>query len=68
MTSGDESRSTPGSASRANRKIRLKCPCGESLVEPNSDALVASAFDHLREVHPDLADRYSREDILLFAY
>ncbi|MBM0127421.1 DUF1059 domain-containing protein [Pimelobacter simplex] len=44
----------------------LYCPCGDVIRADDEDDLVARAQEHLREVHP--RRRYSREEILFFAY
>jgi hypothetical protein len=49
-------------------KKRLQCPCGELLVAEDEDALVVKAEEHLAQEHPDLADVYTRENILFMAY
>lgn len=45
----------------------LECPCGEWLTADDEDGIVAAAEEHLRAVHPDLADAYEREQILFMA-
>ena len=52
----------------APRPLRLDCPCGERLVGRDEDELVANAFAHLRAVHPQLADEYTRDHILMMAF
>ncbi|MFC0529820.1 hypothetical protein [Phytohabitans kaempferiae] len=47
---------------------RLDCPCGEHIVGDNEEDLVERAFAHLRDSHPNLADAYTREHILVLAY
>jgi predicted small metal-binding protein len=49
-------------------KRNLVCPCGKFIQGKDEDDLVVKALEHLREEHPELADSYSREDILLIAY
>jgi hypothetical protein len=49
------------------RPLRLACPCGDLLVAADEAALVAEANAHLDEAHPDLAGRYSAEEILFLA-
>ncbi|MEA3019364.1 MAG: hypothetical protein QOI47_888 [Actinomycetota bacterium] len=46
----------------------LPCPCGETIVGESEDDLVDKAKEHLAAVHPAIASRYDREDILLMAY
>ncbi|MEU6192288.1 hypothetical protein [Streptomyces sp. NPDC047061] len=38
------------------------------LTGEGEDGLVEVAQEHLRAVHPDLADTYGRDEILVFAY
>ena len=45
----------------------LDCPCGATLTGLSEDDIVQVAFAHLRETHPDLADDYEREHILVMA-
>ncbi len=49
-------------------KTQLDCPCGQHIVGENEDDLVEKALAHLREAHPELADTYSRDQILFVAY
>jgi hypothetical protein len=49
-------------------KRRLRCPCGEVIDADDDDELVASAQRHLGVEHPELAGKYTREDILALAY
>jgi hypothetical protein len=50
------------------RAMRLQCPCGETLEADDEDTLVAGAQEHLEAEHPELAGKYTREDILFLAY
>jgi hypothetical protein len=45
----------------------LDCPCGTTLSGLSEDEIVEVAFAHLREKHPDMADDYEREHILVMA-
>ena len=45
----------------------LHCPCGESLEGESEDAIVETAFAHLKDKHPQMADHYERDDILFMA-
>ncbi len=45
----------------------LDCPCGHTMEEPTEDAIVETAFAHLREQHPQMADEYERHHILFMA-
>jgi predicted small metal-binding protein len=49
-------------------KDTLQCPCGETIKGASEDDLVAKAIDHLKAAHPEMADRYTRDDILFMAY
>jgi hypothetical protein len=49
------------------RGLRLFCPCGEVLEGADEDAMVDTARAHLAEVHPHLADAYTRDNILFMA-
>jgi len=48
-------------------KTRLRCPCGLLLEGRSEDELVELAQEHLRETHPQLAEHYTRDDILFMA-
>jgi hypothetical protein len=45
----------------------LDCPCGTTLTGLTEDEIVEVAFAHLRDKHPDMADDYEREHILVMA-
>lgn len=45
----------------------LLCPCGIELTGDTEEHIVTVATDHLRSEHPDIADHYEREHILLMA-
>jgi predicted small metal-binding protein len=49
-------------------KDTLLCPCGELIRAADEDDLVERVLEHLAERHPELADAYTREDILFLAY
>jgi predicted small metal-binding protein len=51
-----------------NEKIQLRCPCGEVMEADDEDGIVAKANEHLEKEHPDMAGKYSRDDILSMAY
>jgi predicted small metal-binding protein len=63
----------PGSFSRQTRSghcgmnTRLHCPCGEHIVAEDEEELVRLTQAHLTEEHPQLVDRYTRDDILWMA-
>ncbi len=59
---------SPDQGPSAREKTNLHCPCGEHITGRDEDGLVEKALEHLREVHPELADTYSREEILFVAY
>lgn len=46
------------------RQLRLHCPCGELITAISEDEIVEKAMAHLRKVHVERADEYTREDIL----
>jgi hypothetical protein len=58
--------STPREPSTSDRH-RFHCPCGEPLSGPTENELVNVAYAHLRSAHPELVNKYSREDILSLA-
>jgi len=45
----------------------LSCPCGETLTADSEDEIVETSLAHLRERHPDMADKYEREHVLAVA-
>jgi hypothetical protein len=45
----------------------LPCPCGVRLAGATEDEIVEVSFAHLAEQHPDMADMYQREHVLLMA-
>ena len=45
----------------------LDCPCGKTLTGLTEDEIVQVAFAHLQEAHPDMANDYEREHILVMA-
>jgi predicted small metal-binding protein len=49
-------------------KTALRCPCGLLIEAEDEDALVARVLAHLRAEHPERADEYTREQILLLAF
>jgi len=42
----------------------INCDCGAVISGETDDELVAAAERHVREAHPDLAGKISREDFL----
>jgi predicted small metal-binding protein len=57
----------PGSPRELQFHYVLDCPCGTTLSGRSEDEIVEVAFAHLREKHPDMADDYEREHILVMA-
>jgi predicted small metal-binding protein len=45
----------------------IKCDCGYVSRGQTEDELVEEANQHIAEVHPDLAGKVSREDLLAMA-
>jgi predicted small metal-binding protein len=45
----------------------VTCPCGEQISGETDDEIVEAVNQHLQESHPDLAGKYSREQILSMA-
>ena len=45
----------------------LRCPCGTALEGASEDEIVETAFAHLREMHPEMADGYERDHVLFMA-
>ena len=43
---------------------QVDCPCGETVRGETDDELVANAEAHVREKHPDMVGKMSREQIL----
>ncbi len=50
------------------KKIRMTCPCGETIVADDEDELVENANRHLEDRHPELVGVYTREHILALAF
>ncbi len=42
----------------------INCECGYVVRGENDDELVANAEAHVRDAHPDLVGKMSREDLL----
>jgi predicted small metal-binding protein len=55
------------SASGYELEYVLGCPCGERLTGETEDELVETVFSHLRARHPERADEYQREHVLVMA-
>jgi predicted small metal-binding protein len=45
----------------------LTCECGEVARAETEDELIAAVERHVAQQHPDLVDKFSREDILAMA-
>jgi hypothetical protein len=45
----------------------LDCPCGTTLTGVSEDEIVQVSFAHLNEKHPDMANDYEREHIVVLA-
>jgi hypothetical protein len=45
----------------------MRCECGEVARAETDDELVAAVEQHVREQHPDMVGRLSREQILAMA-
>jgi hypothetical protein len=56
-----------GSAGGYELEYVLGCPCGERLTGDTEDKLVETVFAHLRARHPERADEYKREHVLIMA-
>jgi predicted small metal-binding protein len=39
----------------------INCPCGETVRGETEDEVLDNAEQHVREVHADMADQFSRE-------
>lgn len=46
----------------------VHCPCGVDVEGDSDDQLVESVQAHISSAHPDMADKYSREQILDMAH
>ncbi len=46
----------------------VHCPCGKDVSGETDDELVQNVEGHIKEDHPDLVGKYSREDILSMAH
>jgi len=42
----------------------MTCPCGEKLSGDTDDEFVASVNQHMETAHPEMAGKYTREQIL----
>ncbi|MGZ4381363.1 MAG: DUF1059 domain-containing protein [Gaiellaceae bacterium] len=42
----------------------VNCPCGKVIEGDTDDQLVANVEEHIREDHPDMVGKYSRDQIL----
>jgi hypothetical protein len=48
---------------RRNMKV-MTCPCGETLSGATDDEFVASVNEHMNTAHPEMAGKYTPEQIL----
>jgi hypothetical protein len=62
---GGYSRTRP--IEEAHMKV-VHCPCGTDVAGATDDELVANVEAHLASDHPDMAGKYSREQILAMAH
>jgi predicted small metal-binding protein len=46
----------------------VHCPCGTDVQGQDDDELVRNVEDHIASDHPDMAGKYSREQILGMAH
>ncbi len=42
----------------------MNCECGVTVRGETDDELVEGAMEHLREMHPDIAENITREQVL----
>jgi predicted small metal-binding protein len=42
----------------------VNCECGEVIHAESDDEIVSKVEDHVREAHPELSGKMSRDDIL----
>ena len=45
----------------------INCECGQVVRGGNDDELVANAEAHMREAHPEMVGKVSRDDLLAMA-
>lgn len=45
----------------------INCECGQQVQAESDDQLVERVEEHVRQAHPDLAGKMSRQDILAMA-
>lgn len=45
----------------------INCECGQSVRAESDDQLVERVEEHVRQAHPDLVGKMSRQDILAMA-
>jgi hypothetical protein len=51
----------------SDAQLRVRCPCGELIIADDEQSLVDAVNHHLDELHPDVAGRYTPEEILFLA-
>jgi hypothetical protein len=46
----------------------VHCPCGTDVAGATDDELVTNVEEHISTAHPEMAGKYSREQILQMAH
>ncbi len=46
----------------------VHCPCGTDVKGESDDQLVENVLEHVKSDHPEMAETYSREQILEMAH
>jgi hypothetical protein len=41
----------------------INCACGETIRGESEDEVIAGAEEHVRSMHPDMVDQFSRETL-----
>ena len=56
-------------APAADRRVvgQLRCPCGTAMEGATEDEILETSVARLRQLHPDMADTYERENVLFMA-
>jgi hypothetical protein len=47
-----------------DRMKAMQCPCGQQITGETDEQFVANVQDHINENHPELAGKYTDEQIL----
>jgi hypothetical protein len=58
---------TPSDPTKLQFHYVLTCPCSETLTGDTEDEIVQASLAHLQAKHPDMADKYDRDQILSIA-